>query len=144
MSARVPAGSGVNELLAAEGRASTLLNIGLEDQFIQHGTRDEVLHQAGGATLDIARGAYAEAGVEAEITPFIDDMASAYEKAGLVLCRAGATSIAELTVCGRPAILVPFPFAVDDHQTRNAEVLTAAGAAILLQGQGLDYLRCSR
>jgi UDP-N-acetylglucosamine--N-acetylmuramyl-(pentapeptide) pyrophosphoryl-undecaprenol N-acetylglucosamine transferase len=80
------------------------------------------------------RAAYRAAGVtDAQVSPFIDDMAAAYRDADLVVCRAGATSIAELTVCGRPAILVPFPGATDDHQTANAKALEATGAAIHLR-----------
>ncbi len=92
-----------------------------------------VTHQTGSADHERVSAAYAEAGLsDATVTPFIDDMATAYRDADLVLCRSGATTIAELTVCGRPAILVPFPFAVDDHQTKNARALEAAGGAICL------------
>lgn len=91
-----------------------------------------ILHQTGSADRDRVEAAYNEVGLAAEVVAFIDDMAAAYAKADLVLCRAGATSIAELTVCGRPAVLVPFPHAVDDHQTVNARTLAAAGAAIHL------------
>ena len=83
---------------------------------------------------DEAQGRYtAEAGgVTVEVLPFIDDMARAYAESDLVVCRSGATTLAELTVCGRPSILVPFPFAVDDHQSQNARTLVARGAAELL------------
>jgi UDP-N-acetylglucosamine--N-acetylmuramyl-(pentapeptide) pyrophosphoryl-undecaprenol N-acetylglucosamine transferase len=101
-------------------------------------TRPEVLHQAGGATLDIARGAYAEAGVEAEITPFIDDMAAAYGWADIAICRSGALTVSELAAAGLGSVLVPFPAAVDDHQTRNAAYLVDAGAATLIQETDLD------
>ncbi|MEQ1439913.1 undecaprenyldiphospho-muramoylpentapeptide beta-N-acetylglucosaminyltransferase [Fontimonas sp. SYSU GA230001] len=93
--------------------------------------RPEVRHQAG-RTLDIARRAYAEVGVEARIESFIDDMPGALAWADLVVCRAGASTIAELSAAGVASLLVPFPFAVDDHQTRNAEYLVNAGAAVLL------------
>jgi UDP-N-acetylglucosamine--N-acetylmuramyl-(pentapeptide) pyrophosphoryl-undecaprenol N-acetylglucosamine transferase len=69
--------------------------------------------------------------------PFIDDMARAYADADLLVCRAGATTIAELTVCKKPAILVPFPYATDDHQTVNARSLQSAGAAIVIQERDL-------
>jgi UDP-N-acetylglucosamine--N-acetylmuramyl-(pentapeptide) pyrophosphoryl-undecaprenol N-acetylglucosamine transferase len=103
--------------------------------------RPQVLHQAGGATLEIARSAYREAGVEAEITPFIDDMAAAYEWADLALCRSGALTVSELAAAGLGSILVPFPAAVDDHQTANAGFLVDAGAAILIQEAVLDPAR---
>jgi UDP-N-acetylglucosamine--N-acetylmuramyl-(pentapeptide) pyrophosphoryl-undecaprenol N-acetylglucosamine transferase len=100
--------------------------------------RPEVLHQAGGATLDIARAAYTEAGVEAEITPFIDDMAAAYGWADIAICRSGALTVSELAAAGLGSVLVPFPAAVDDHQTRNADYLVDAGAATLIQETDLD------
>ncbi|TCV93837.1 UDP-N-acetylglucosamine-N-acetylmuramylpentapeptide N-acetylglucosamine transferase [Luteibacter rhizovicinus] len=100
--------------------------------------RPDVLHQCGARGVDEARKAYADAGVEARIEPFIDDMAAAYAWADLVVCRAGALTIAELTAAGIGAILVPFPHAVDDHQTRNAQTLLAAGAAELIQERDLD------
>jgi UDP-N-acetylglucosamine--N-acetylmuramyl-(pentapeptide) pyrophosphoryl-undecaprenol N-acetylglucosamine transferase len=90
------------------------------------------LHQAGVDAVKGVQAAYADASVNAEVTPFIDDMVSAYRRAHVVLCRAGATSCAELTALGVPAILVPFPQAADDHQTKNAKDLVDAGAAILL------------
>ena len=76
-------------------------------------------------------------GMEAEAVAFIDDMPRAYAGADLLVCRAGATTIAELTVCKKPAILVPFPFAADDHQTVNAHALVDAGAALLLPERDL-------
>ncbi len=100
--------------------------------------RPEVLHQCGSRGLDEARRAYAEAGVEAEVVPFIEDMAGAYAWADLAVCRAGALTLAELAAAGLGAVLVPFPHAVDDHQTRNAEALFEAGAAELIQESALD------
>lgn len=94
--------------------------------------RPLVRHQAGQRTLALARGAYAEAGVSAEVVPFIDDMAAAYAWADLVVCRAGALTVAELAAAGLPAILIPFPYAVDDHQVGNARYLSEAGAARLI------------
>jgi len=66
------------------------------------------------------------------VRPFIDDMASAYAEADLVVCRAGATTIAELTALGKPAVLVPYPYAADDHQRKNAESLVSRGAALMI------------
>lgn len=98
--------------------------------------RPEVRHQAG-RTLDVAQKAYAEAGVAAEVTAFIDDMPAALAWADLIVCRAGASTIAELAAAGCAALLVPFPAAVDDHQTRNGEHLVRAGAAVLIQERDL-------
>jgi UDP-N-acetylglucosamine--N-acetylmuramyl-(pentapeptide) pyrophosphoryl-undecaprenol N-acetylglucosamine transferase len=100
--------------------------------------RPEVVHQSGTRGLDEARAAYAKAGVEAEVVAFIDDMAGRYGWADLVVCRAGALTLAELTAAGLGAMLVPFPHAVDDHQTRNAEALVEIGAAVVMQERELD------
>lgn len=102
--------------------------------------RPQVRHQAG-RTLDVARTAYQANGVDAEITPFIDDMPAAYAWADLVVCRAGASTVAELAAAGCAALFVPFPYAVDDHQTKNAEYLVAAGAAELIQERELTAER---
>ena len=96
------------------------------------GVHVEVRHQCGEALRAEADGAYAQAGVKASIEPFIQDMAAAYGWADLVICRAGAMTLAEICAAGLGALLVPFPAAVDDHQTRNAEYLVERGAARLL------------
>ena len=100
--------------------------------------RPELLHQCGQRGIDEARAAYAEAGVEAQVVPFIDDMAGAYAWADLAVCRAGALTLAELTAAGLGAVLVPFPHAVDDHQTGNAQALVDAGAAEVIQERDLN------
>ena len=93
----------------------------------------EVRHQTGVRDEAATREAYAAAGYDpACVSAFIDDMASAYAWADLVLCRAGATTVAELCAAGLPSVLVPFPYAVHDHQTRNAQALVAEGAALML------------
>jgi UDP-N-acetylglucosamine--N-acetylmuramyl-(pentapeptide) pyrophosphoryl-undecaprenol N-acetylglucosamine transferase len=99
--------------------------------------RPVVRHQCGERTLDIARQAYAENGVDAELLPFIEDMASAYAWADLVVCRAGALTVAELCAAGLPALFVPYPAAVDDHQTANARPMAEAGAAEIIQESDL-------
>ncbi|MFN3785580.1 MAG: undecaprenyldiphospho-muramoylpentapeptide beta-N-acetylglucosaminyltransferase, partial [Thiothrix sp.] len=91
--------------------------------------RPQVRHQAGLKNIEDARHQYQMAGVAAEVMAFIDDMAEAYAWADLVICRAGALTIAELAAAGVTAILVPFPYAVDDHQTANAKYLADNGAA---------------
>jgi UDP-N-acetylglucosamine--N-acetylmuramyl-(pentapeptide) pyrophosphoryl-undecaprenol N-acetylglucosamine transferase len=95
--------------------------------------RPEVWHQAGGRLHEAAVEAYREAGMTARLTPFIADMAEAYGWADLVLCRAGALTVAELAAAGVGAVLVPFPFAVDDHQTANARFLERGDAALVFQ-----------
>jgi UDP-N-acetylglucosamine--N-acetylmuramyl-(pentapeptide) pyrophosphoryl-undecaprenol N-acetylglucosamine transferase len=94
--------------------------------------RPLVRHQAGERTLDTAHTAYREAGVEADVTPFIADMAEAYAWADLVVCRSGALTVSELAAAGVASVLVPYPFAVDDHQVGNARYLSENGAARLL------------
>ena len=94
--------------------------------------RPRVTHQAGAAHTDALRVAYRAAGVDAEILAFIDDMAARYGETDLIICRAGATTVTELAVAGVGSILVPFPHAVDDHQTRNACYLADRGAALLM------------
>ncbi len=100
-----------------------------------------VLHQSGERWLDNARRAYAAAGVRARVTPYIEDMADAYGWADLVLCRAGALTIAELAAAGVGAILVPYPHAADDHQTSNAQQLVSEGAALLIADRDLSAER---
>ena len=99
--------------------------------------RPFVRHQTGAPGLEAARAAYAAAHIAADVLPFIDDMAAAYAWADLAICRAGALTIAELQAAGLGALLVPFPAAVDDHQTRNAAAMVAAGAAIVMQERDL-------
>jgi len=94
--------------------------------------RPEVTHQSGKAHREALEDAYRRAGVEATLVDFIDDMAAAYARADLVICRAGAMTVAELAAVGVASVLVPFPHAVDDHQTVNAKYLTDRGAALLL------------
>ncbi|MFT4103903.1 MAG: undecaprenyldiphospho-muramoylpentapeptide beta-N-acetylglucosaminyltransferase [Burkholderiaceae bacterium] len=94
--------------------------------------RPRVVHQSGKAHRQALADAYREAGVAAELREFIDDMAAAYRDADLVVCRAGAMTVAEVTAAGVAALMVPFPFAVDDHQTTNARFLSERGAAILV------------
>jgi len=99
--------------------------------------RPIVVHQSGEKHLEALRGHYAAAGVEGELVPFIEDMAQRYAQADLVICRAGAVTVAELSAGGVASILVPFPHAVDDHQSANARFLAEQGAAILIQQRDL-------
>jgi len=99
--------------------------------------RPEVVHQAGEKHLDALKKHYAEARVKGELVAFIDDMARRYAEADLVICRAGAVTIAELSAGGMASILVPFPHAVDDHQTANGKFLADHGAALLIQQRDL-------
>lgn len=98
----------------------------------------QVRHQAGGNKRDAAAAAYRTAGVEAQVDGFIEDMAAAYEWADLVICRAGAMTIAEISAAGVASLLVPYPHAVDDHQTANALFLAKHKAAIMLPQRELE------
>jgi UDP-N-acetylglucosamine--N-acetylmuramyl-(pentapeptide) pyrophosphoryl-undecaprenol N-acetylglucosamine transferase len=105
---------------------------------LEPAARPHVRHQAGSRNLEATLAAYDAAGVAAEVLPFIDDMAAAYAWADFAICRAGALTIGELQAVGLGAVLVPFPAAVDDHQTRNAESMVRLGAALLVQERDLD------
>ena len=94
--------------------------------------RPQVRHQCGVKLADGARAAYAQAGVEASVEPFIENMAEAYAWADFIVCRAGALALAEVAAAGVRRVVIPFPLSVDDHQTRNAQSMVAANAAVLL------------
>jgi UDP-N-acetylglucosamine--N-acetylmuramyl-(pentapeptide) pyrophosphoryl-undecaprenol N-acetylglucosamine transferase len=94
--------------------------------------RPQVIHQGGEKQIEQLRANYAAAGVQADLRPFIADTAQAFAEADLVICRSGASTVSEIAAVGAPAVFVPFPFAVDDHQTTNAKFLSDQGAATLL------------
>jgi UDP-N-acetylglucosamine--N-acetylmuramyl-(pentapeptide) pyrophosphoryl-undecaprenol N-acetylglucosamine transferase len=99
---------------------------------IPEAQRPLVVHQSGAKQIDALRANYAKAGVQAELTPFIDDTAQAFAEADLIICRSGASTVTEISAVGAAAIYVPFPFAVDDHQTTNANFLVQQGAGWLM------------
>lgn len=99
--------------------------------------RPEIRHQAGKKNIDKAIAKYQSLGLKAEVLPFIDDMRAAYDWADLVVCRSGALTVSEIAAAGVASLLIPFPFAVDDHQTANARFLSDAGAALLFQQSAL-------
>lgn len=132
---RLSGRSGAKRLLITGGsQGARFLNhvIPFALALLPPGERPEVRHQAGKSSLDETCQQYREAGIEAEVYQFIDDMAGAYAWADLVVCRSGALTVSELAAGGVAAVLVPFPFAVDDHQSRNAEFLVEAGAAEMM------------
>jgi UDP-N-acetylglucosamine--N-acetylmuramyl-(pentapeptide) pyrophosphoryl-undecaprenol N-acetylglucosamine transferase len=114
---------------------------------IDEEVRPEVIHQSGEKQIEQLRANYAQAGVQGDCRAFIDDMAHLYSEVDLVICRAGAMTVAELASAGVASVLVPFPHAVDDHQTANAQLLVKAGAGVLMAQNELsaeklaDYLR---
>jgi UDP-N-acetylglucosamine--N-acetylmuramyl-(pentapeptide) pyrophosphoryl-undecaprenol N-acetylglucosamine transferase len=95
------------------------------------------VHQTGAADEDHVRAAYAAQGVAAVVSAFFDDMDRRYRRADLIICRAGATTVAEITAVGKAALFIPFPFAADDHQRLNAEALAAQGAAEMIEEKHL-------
>jgi len=142
--ARFAVRHGALRLLVVGGsQGATRLNAVVPQALAQVAARlpIEVRHQAGERWITGARDAYAAAKIEAEVVPFIDDIAAAYAWADLVVCRSGALTISELAAAGVASILVPFPAAVDDHQTCNAGFLVRQGAAVLLPEHELTAAR---
>lgn len=124
----------LNVLVIGGSQGARILNQTLPAALatIEPDQRPVVLHQCGRGNAGAVSQAYKEAGVEAHVEEFIDDVAAAYRQADLVVCRSGAMTVAELAAVGVASLLVPFPFAVDDHQTGNAKYLSDRGAAILM------------
>jgi UDP-N-acetylglucosamine--N-acetylmuramyl-(pentapeptide) pyrophosphoryl-undecaprenol N-acetylglucosamine transferase len=104
----------------------------------------QIVHQTGERDLAEVRTAYARAGIAARVEPFLEAMAAEMRAADLVICRAGATTLAELAATGRPAVIVPLPSAADDHQRRNARVLVEAGAAAMVEEREFGEGRLGR
>lgn len=117
---------------------------GAAGQLVRRIANFRLIHQTGRGDAEAVRGGYAGAGIEAQVFEFIEDMGAAYAAADLVVCRAGATTLAELAATGRAAILVPYPRAADDHQRANAEVVAAAGAARMVLDDELSAERLAR
>ncbi|MDD2928966.1 MAG: undecaprenyldiphospho-muramoylpentapeptide beta-N-acetylglucosaminyltransferase, partial [Sideroxydans sp.] len=106
--------------------------------------RPQVIHQTGKKHFEAVQQLYIQAGVQADVRAFLDDMAQQYAQADVVICRAGALTVAELAAAGVASVLVPFPFAVDDHQTHNARFLSEHGAAILLPQTELNAAKLAQ
>lgn len=125
-------------LVLGGSQGAKALNELIPEAVAASGVGFEVWHQTGAALLEDTRSRYAKLGVTARVEAFVDDMAAAYAWADLAVCRAGAMTVGELCAAALPALLVPFPFAIDDHQTANARYLSEAGAAYLLPQAQLD------
>ena len=126
----------LNLLVTGGSQGSGTLNRALRQSwpiFRERGLRVRIVHQTGTADFEAVREAFAHSGLEGEVVAFIRDMPAAFAAADLVICRSGAGTTSELAAAGRPSILVPFPFAADDHQTRNAEAMANAGAACMVR-----------
>lgn len=125
-------------LITGGSQGSRTLNQAFRDSWPQfRGKRIFFLHQTGPAAFESMRADFAGSGVKGEVRPFVPDMAIAFANADLVVGRAGASAVAELAAAGKPSILVPFPYASDDHQTRNAEAMAKAGGARLIPDREL-------
>lgn len=139
--ARYQGRSGVLQLLVVGGSLGAKALNDIVPQalaMIPRETRPQTLHQSGAKQIEELQHNYREAGVEAELTPFIDDTAKAYAQADVIIARAGASTVTELAAVGAPALLVPFPYAVNDHQTSNAQFLVKAGGGWLIQQKDLN------
>lgn len=108
------------------------------DELVPVADRIEVLHQTGRESVDEVQAGYARAGIKADVREFIVEMAHAYHWADLVICRAGASSLAEITALGKPAVVVPYPYAISDHQAKNAAVLESRGAVRVMKEEKLQ------
>jgi UDP-N-acetylglucosamine--N-acetylmuramyl-(pentapeptide) pyrophosphoryl-undecaprenol N-acetylglucosamine transferase len=139
-------GRGKTVLVLGGSQGAHRLNTLMVEAFAGNpfGETVQVRHQTGSRDEEWVRRGYAEAGVSARVSSFIADMAAAYGEADLVVSRAGATTLAELAVLGKPAILIPYPYAADDHQTTNAAFLVRGGAALMFQEKELDGLKLRR
>jgi UDP-N-acetylglucosamine--N-acetylmuramyl-(pentapeptide) pyrophosphoryl-undecaprenol N-acetylglucosamine transferase len=127
--------SGVRILVFGGSQGAHAINVAMVEAAAELAAgqpRLRLTHQTGERDVEMVRGAYRAAGLQADVEPFLYDMGRQLGRADLIVCRAGATTLAELTVAGKAAILVPLPTATDDHQRKNAEALASAGAADLL------------
>jgi UDP-N-acetylglucosamine--N-acetylmuramyl-(pentapeptide) pyrophosphoryl-undecaprenol N-acetylglucosamine transferase len=131
-----PRGSVMNILVTGGSQGSRTLNEAGRQSwplFRKAGLAVRIVHQTGPAGFESMRADFAKSGLPGEIVAFIGDMPAAFAQADLVVCRSGAGAVSELAAAGKPSVLVPFPFAADDHQTRNAEALEHSGAARLVR-----------
>jgi UDP-N-acetylglucosamine--N-acetylmuramyl-(pentapeptide) pyrophosphoryl-undecaprenol N-acetylglucosamine transferase len=128
-------------LIFGGSQGSHAINVAMVEaapQLAAHRGGMEITHQTGERDLELVKDGYSAAGIQARVEPFLFAMEREIRAADLVVCRAGATTIAELTAAGRPAVLVPLPSAADDHQRKNAEVLAAGGAAEIVEQKHLN------
>lgn len=121
----------LNVLVIGGSQGAHSLNLHLPQLFAQQSAQISVWHQSGNGRAEDVSKTYAELGFVARVSEFIEDMAAAYQWADLLVCRAGAMTIAECCAAGKPALLVPYPFSAGDHQLKNAEAMVSAGAAVL-------------
>ena len=131
-----PRGEQLHVLITGGSQGSRTLNRASRESwplFRAAGVAVRIVHQCGSAGVEELRRDFAASGLDGEVTPFIADMPAAFQDADLVVCRSGAGAVSELAAAGKPSILVPFPFAADDHQTRNAQAIERGGAACVVR-----------
>jgi UDP-N-acetylglucosamine--N-acetylmuramyl-(pentapeptide) pyrophosphoryl-undecaprenol N-acetylglucosamine transferase len=136
-----PRGEVLNLMITGGSQGALNLNIAAEQlwsQFMQNRIPVRILHQAGKARAEAISSRFEHTGLAGEVVPFITDMPAAFAEADLVISRSGASTVSELAAAGRPSILVPYPYAADDHQTRNAEAMERSGAARMVRDADLD------
>ncbi len=136
-----PRGNRLHLLITGGSQGSRTLNRASRESwplFRAAGFAVRIVHQCGSNGAEEMQQAFAASGLDGEVTPFIADMPAAFREADLVVCRSGAGAVAELGAAGKPSILVPFPFAADDHQTRNAEAIERGGAARLVRDSEMN------
>jgi UDP-N-acetylglucosamine--N-acetylmuramyl-(pentapeptide) pyrophosphoryl-undecaprenol N-acetylglucosamine transferase len=132
---------GVGVLVFGGSQGAHAINMAMVEaapELASRGTHLRLTHQTGERDVEVVRAAYRQAGLQADVEPFLFDMGRRIADADLIVCRAGATTLAEITAAGKAAILVPLPTATDDHQRKNAGALAAAGAAEVLLQIDLD------
>jgi UDP-N-acetylglucosamine--N-acetylmuramyl-(pentapeptide) pyrophosphoryl-undecaprenol N-acetylglucosamine transferase len=127
-------------LVVGGSQGAQAINLAVADAlpFLKDVPDARFVHQTGEQYVETMREAYRRAGIEARVEAFFDDMASLYAQADMIVCRAGATTVAEITVAGKAAVFIPFPFAADDHQTQNALALADIGAAEMIRQEELN------
>jgi UDP-N-acetylglucosamine--N-acetylmuramyl-(pentapeptide) pyrophosphoryl-undecaprenol N-acetylglucosamine transferase len=136
-----PRGAVLQVLITGGSQGSRTLNRAVRESwalFRKSGFPVRIVHQSGAAEFDALRESFAQMKVEGEVVPFITDMPAAFAAADLVVSRSGAGAVSEVAAAGKPSILVPFPFAADDHQTRNAEAMERGGAARLVRDEEMN------
>ena len=136
-----PRGDVLNLLITGGSQGSRTLNEAARrswPMFRASGLPVRIVHQTGPSAFDAIRAGFAQAGIEGEVVRFITDMPAAFAAADLIVCRSGAGTVSELAAAGRASVLVPFPFAADDHQTRNAEAMQRGGASVLVRDAEMD------
>ncbi len=136
-----PRGEKLELLITGGSQGSRTLNRAARESwplFRAAGFPLRIVHQAGHNDFEELREAFAQSGLEGEVVPFLPDMPAAFARADLVVCRSGAGAVSELAAAGKPSLLVPFPFAADDHQARNAEAMMQEGAARMVRDQEMN------